>query len=237
MGVFFCQKTVWFMLIFSVFLTGLYAFDVNITGRELGFDIKPEFNRAFYFCYDSSFFGSLEFNKKLNLGGGVALGSTGAVFDIGIFGKGEFELPIPIPVSLSVNLLGTYNGIPAYLTHVHTLVPFLSIKGKWAGFSAGTTLRSTVFDREPAIFEAILAFSVFVNFYQTEKIKIGMECANFENFLAGNMGAYFLKFYGLIYLTKGVSLINEIKIEQTGSVGLDANFYGIAYRGGVVYKW
>jgi hypothetical protein len=51
------------------------------------------------------------------------------------------------------------------------------------------------------------------------------------------MGSYFLEFYSLIYLVKGISLINGIRIEQTGSVGLDANFYGIAWRGGLVCRW
>jgi hypothetical protein len=85
-------------------------------------------------------------------------------------------------------------------------------------------------------------FSGFVDFYQTDKIRIGMGCANFDNFLAGNMGSYFLEFYSLIRLAKPetlrrLSLINEIRIEQTGSVGLDSNFYGIAYRGGLVCRW
>jgi hypothetical protein len=233
----FRQKMLVFLVVFFVFLSNLYGFDINITGKELGFDVKPEFNRVFYYCYDFSFFGSLEFNEKLNLGGGIALGQIGKAFDIDLFGRAELKLPLPISLPLSVNLLGMYNGIPDYLTHVHTVLPFLSLKGKWAGASVGMTLRSTLFDNEPVIFESILAFSAFVNFLQTDRIRIGLECANFDNFLAGNMGSYFLNLNSLIHLTKGISLINEIRIEQTGSVGLNSNFYGIAYRGGVVCRW
>ncbi|GHV51572.1 hypothetical protein AGMMS49579_07170 [Spirochaetia bacterium] len=234
------QKLVCFLLLFVIFLSHLYAFEVNITGKELGVDIKPEFNRSFYFCYDISFFGSLEINKYINLESGIAMGRTGKVFDIDLFVKGGFDLPLPVP--LSFNLLYMYNGTPDYLTHIHTALPLLALKGQWAGISVGTTLRSTIFDQESAILEPILALSVFVNFYQTEKMKFGLEAANFDNFHAGNMGSYFLKFYSLIHFAIGgtsqrLSVINEIRIEQTGSVGLDANFYGVAYRGGVVYKW
>lgn len=228
-------KQLCLVLFLSAILPALYAFDIKITGKELGFAIKPEYNRAFRFCYDSSFFGALEFNKGLNLGGGIALGQTGDAFDIDLFGRGEFKLPVPLP--LSVNLLGTYNGIPDYLTHIHTVLPFLSLKGKWAGVSVGTTMRSTLFDREPAIFESILALSAFVNFYQTDRIRIGLECSNFDNFFAGNMGSYFLNLNSQVHLTKEISLLNEIRIEQTGSVGLTSNLYGIAYRGGLVCRW
>jgi hypothetical protein len=234
--VFFRYRSLVFLSIFAVFLPRLYAFDVNITGREFGFDIRPEFNRAFRFCYDTSFFGSLEINKKLNLGAGIAIGLTGEAFNIDLFGRGEFKLPLR-RVPLSFNLLSIYNGLPGYLTHMYTALPFLSLKWKWGGFSVGTTLRSTIFDREPAFFESILAFSAFVNFYQTDRMKIGLEAANFDNFLAGNMGSYFLNLNSLIRLTKEVSLINEIRLEQTGSVGLDANLYGLAYRGGLVCRW
>jgi hypothetical protein len=229
------QKPVCFLLFFVVFLPHLYAFEVNITGKELGFAVQPEFNRTFYFCYDTSLFGSLELNKKMKAEGGAALGNTGRAFDISLFGRGEFRLPIPAP--LSFNLLGIYNATPDYLSHVHTLLPFLSFKGKWAGISAGTTLRFTFFDRESAISESILALSAYVNFCQTEKLKMGLEAANFDNFRAGNMGSYFLKLYSRVRLTKNLTLLNDIKIEQTGSIGLDANFYGIAYRGGLVWKW
>jgi hypothetical protein len=230
-------KPLFVLLLLSVFLPDLRAFEVSITGKELGFHIKPEFNRVFYFCSDTSFFGSLEFDKKLNLGGGIALGQTGEAFDIDLSGRGEYKLPLPIPLPLSVNILGTYNGIPDYLLHVHTALPFLALKGKWAGLSAGITLRSTLFNREAVIFETALAFSGYVNFLRTDRIKIGLECANFDNFLIGNMGSYFLNLNSSIYLAKGVSLISEIRIEQTGSVGLDSNLYGIAYRGGLVCRW
>jgi hypothetical protein len=230
-------RLVCFTLILSVFLARLCAFDVDITGKELGFDIKPEYNRFFNYCYDFSLFGALELNDRLTLGGGAALGQTGEALDIDLFGRGDYRLPLPIALPLSVGILGTYNGIPDYLIHVHTVLPFLSIQGKWAGLSAGVTLRSTLFDQEPVIFESILAFSGFVNFIQTERIKVGLECANFDNFLAGNMGSYFLNLTSRVYLAKGISLINEIKIEQTGSVGLDSNLYGIAYRGGLVCRW
>jgi hypothetical protein len=51
------------------------------------------------------------------------------------------------------------------------------------------------------------------------------------------MGSYSINLNSLARLTKKISLVNELELLQTGSVGLVANFYGIVYKGGVLLQW
>jgi hypothetical protein len=117
------------------------------------------------------------------------------------------------------------------------MLPALSLNGRWAGFSLGITLRFTSFSGEGAVFESILAFSGYVNFYNSEKLRVGLRIANFNDYTAGNFGAYYLTLNSMVSITKFVYLINDLEVRQTGSSGLSASFYGIAYRGGVIIKW
>jgi len=51
------------------------------------------------------------------------------------------------------------------------------------------------------------------------------------------MGAYSLCLYSAVAINKQWSIINDIELLQSGSVGLSANFYGINWRGGVKFTW
>jgi hypothetical protein len=219
---------------------GVHAFGVYITGLEAELDIKPEFNRAFYYCFDASLAGALELNNYLTLGGGLSLGGLGfatgeSTLAYNAFGKGEYRFPIRFPLELKFSYI--YNGMPDYKTDMHTMLPLVSSKWKWAGFSLGTTLRYTVFDQESPLFESTLAFLVFVNFINTEQVRAGLKAANFSDFLAGNMGAYFLNLNSSVKIGKRLYFINEIELYQAGSMGLTSNLYGVAYRGGIKYQW
>jgi hypothetical protein len=227
-----------FFLITAV--SGVHALDIYLTGIEAEFDIKPEFNRTFYYCIDTSLTGALELNNRLTLGGGFSLGAWGFAAGNGVlaynaFGKAGFRFPVRF--SLELGFLYIYNGMPDYKTGMHTMLPLLSSRWKWAGFSLGTTLRYTVYDQEAPIFEPVPAFLVFVNFINTQNLRAGLRAANFSDFLAGNMGAYFLNLNAAIKIGRRLYLINEIELYQTGSIGLTTAFYGIAYRGGIKYRW
>jgi hypothetical protein len=224
--------------LFAIAVQGLYALD--LTGLEAEWDIKPEFNRAFYYCLDTSLAGAVEINNYFTMGGGLSLGWMGfatgdSVPAYNAFGKAEYRFPIRFPLELG--FLYIYNGMPDYKTDIHTMLPLLSSKWKWAGLSLGTTLRYTAYDRGSPIFEPILAFLVFVNFINTDQMRIGLKIANFNDFLAGNMGSYFLNLYSSIEIGRRLYFINEVELYQTGSIGLTAAFYGIAYRGGIKYQW
>jgi hypothetical protein len=221
-------------------VSGVPALDIHLTGIEAEFNIKPEFNRVFYYCIDTSLTGALKLNKYLTLGGGFSLGGLGfatgnSVLTYNTLGKAGFRFPMRFPLELGFSYI--YNGMPDYKTSIHTMLPLLSIPWKWAGFSLGTALRYTVYDQETPVFEPILAFRFFANFVSTENIRAGLRIANFSDFLVGNMGAYFLNLNVSIGLGKRLYFISEIELYQTGSVGLTSAFYGAAYRGGIKYQW
>ncbi|MDR3343730.1 MAG: hypothetical protein LBT14_13325 [Treponema sp.] len=223
------------VILFLLLIQSLYGFDIKITGAELGLNYIPEYNRVFHYCWDIASFGSLELNNMLTFKGGIALGQTGRVFDIHAFGSSEAALPLP--VHLYVKVAYIYNGIPDYNTGIHSLLPTLSLRGKWAGISVGPALRFTTFGDEPAVFEPIIAFSGFVNLIYTDPLRIGIGIANYSDFVSGNMGSYSINLNSLARLTKKISLVNELEVLQNGSVGLVSNFYGIVYKGGLLLQW
>lgn len=223
------------LLFFLTLLQKLYGMDVEINRKELGIFFRPEYNRAFYFCSDISAVGAVELNERYTIKSGLALGNTGEEFDIKLFASGEAALPFAIP--LYVSLAYMYNGLPGYETHTSAILPLVSLKGRWAGISAGTSLRFVSFFAEPAVFESMISFAGYVNFLNSNTLRLGLRLANFSDFIAGNMGAYSLNVNAAMRMTRRISLIHEIEIIQSGSVALAANLYGIAYRGGVVLSW
>ena len=214
--------------------------DIQTAGNEAGFDFRGEYNRALIHSIDVSAFAAVALNNWYTVGGGIALGetggrTTGGSFDIKAFAQNTIGPLFDKPLYVSLSYI--YNGLPAWETHSHTLLPIISWKGQWAGIALGPGLRFTNFFGEPSMFEAMLSASVYVNFINNKKLRMGMGLANFNDFYAGNMGAYALNLNSLIRLTEQWSISNVIELLQSGSVGLAHNFYGIAYRGGIRYKW
>jgi hypothetical protein len=164
-------------------LSSIYSLDIAISRSELELKITPEYNRSFYFCWDIMAVGSLEINNLVTIKGGLAMGMTGITFDINTVISGEVDLPFWSPLFFGLGY--TYNGLPGYKTNTHTLLPAVSVRGKWAGITIGPALRFTGFD-SVVIFEPLLAVSAFANFYNTEKLRIGIRVANFSEFMAGN---------------------------------------------------
>lgn len=224
-----------FLLSF-ISLPNLYGFDLRITEAELGFAYRPEYTRVFTYSWDISCFGSLEFNERLTVKSGLALGQVGSVFTIHTFAGSAFALPVPV-VPLYVKAAYIYNSIPDYTTGIHSLLPAIELKGKWAGIAVGPSLRFTVFNQDHPVFEPIIALSGFVHVFYTEQLRIGIISGNYTDFVSGNMGSYSIGLTSHGNITKGISLINELVILQTGSVGLVSNIYGVVYRGGVLLHW
>ncbi|GHV26019.1 hypothetical protein AGMMS4952_05170 [Spirochaetia bacterium] len=215
----------------------LYGFNVSITGKEAGIELTPEYSRIYNGCLTFAGSGSLEFNERYTIRGGFAFWN--AVADSAY----EFDAATGLTVKLIRNLplyiyvSYIFNTLPGYETNSHTILPLAAYRGKYAGLAMGTNLRFTSFFNEPAIFEPILALEAYVNFYHTEKLRIGLRGANFDDFTAGNFGAYYLSLNGSITITEAISLKTSVDVHQTGSVGLSAEFYRIACRMGVVCTW
>jgi hypothetical protein len=225
-----------FFLLPFLSVPSLYGFDLHITKAELGFAYRPEYTRVFMYSWDISCFGSLELNDRFTVKSGLTLGQVGSVFAIYTFASTAFALPIPV-VPLYVKAAYIYNTIPDYKTSIHSLLPTIELKGKWAGIAVGPSMRFSVFNQDPPVFEPIIAISGFVHVFYTEQLRIGITSGNYHDFVSGNMGSYSIGLTSQGNITKRISLINELEILQTGSVGLVANIYGVVYRGGVLLHW
>ena len=223
------------LLILFVVLQKLHGADMQITGKNLEVYLTPEYNRAFYFCWDISTIGSVNLNNRHTIKTGLALGAVGSTFDLKFFTSGETAPFAPIPIYFG--LAYKYNGLPEYEYHDHSIPLMTSMKWKWVGFSLGYNFRLTSFLGEPSIFEPVLLASFYAFFINNDFLQIGLKSANYNDFTSGNLGAYFLNLNSVIRLNKKISLINEIEIHQSGSITLASNFYGLVYRGGAAFIW
>jgi len=222
-----------FPLFFLLLLQNLPA--LEITGRELVFYFSPEYNRTFNFCWDISAAASLTLNDRYTVMGGLSPGAAGNAFFLKGFIGGEFAIPVEIP--FFVGLAYNYNGLPKYESHTHSILPLASLKWQRAGGSLGMNFRLTPFPGGPPVFEPVFTVSVYVNIINNDSMRLGLKIANFDDFVYGNFGSYFLNLNSNIRLNERISLINEIDIRQSGSIALAANFYGLVYRGGAMLSW
>jgi hypothetical protein len=213
------------------YLHGLPA----ITGVTAEFDIKPEFNRTFRQCWTFAVQGSAEFNNWLTTSAGIALWTSEYVSELDCFLKGEAALPFGIPLYADLSYI--YNVMPEYETQSHSLLPALAIRNRWLGFTLGLNFRFTSFLGEPPVFESMLVYSGFVNFVNTGNISAGIECSNYDNFHAGNAGAYFLSLNGRFAVNRKLAFISRFEIRQSGSIGLTATLDGVALKAGVLFAW
>jgi len=229
------KKNIVALILFFLCLRGVHALDLEITDKELGADLKMEYNNSFIFCGDFLTFGHIELNKRYAASGGLALGWLADDFEIAAFGSVRARplINIPLDITLSYN----YNGMPGFDIHEHSLLPYISFNGRWGGVAAGINLRFTNFFGEKPVFESMLSFSAHVNFINTEKLRIGIRCANFDDFFIKSLGAYSLSVDSVIHINGQWSIVNNIELMQTGGTGMSTVFYGIAYRGGVRYTW
>jgi hypothetical protein len=230
-----CAKWLFFLTIYLLFLSGLNALDLHLTKSEVGLDIRGEYNRAFNFIGDVAVTGAVEFNDRYSAKAGLSLGGIGDDFDIKAFGS-LYMIPFS-GYGFKINLAYIYNGLPGYETHSHSVLPYISYYGRWAGIALGVNLRNTSFFGEPPLFESMLSFSGYVNFVNDKLFVVGIKCANFYDFQAGNMGSYSISINGRLNYNKNLSLVSELELLQSGSIGLSAIFYGVSFRMGVRFIW
>ena len=219
---------------FFLCLPGLHA---NVQ-KELGLSIRGEYNRVFSPSGDVSLFGAIGLNDWYTFRSGLAMGHLDNTTEIKAFGSGHAALPFSV-IPLHVNLAYKYYGLPgaAYNLHTHSLLPSVALNGRRAGLELGISFRFTSFFGEASIFEPALAFSGYVNLIHNERVRIGLSCANFNDFYMGNMGAYSFRIHSDIYVTSQWTLAFELELLQSGGGGLTSAFYGIAYRGGMKLAW
>ena len=210
------------------------ALEANITSKTIGVFLKGEYNRGFLHQGSVSAIGSLALNEQYTLRGGLSLGGSVRDTDIQAFASAGVA-PFTIPLNFTLGY--TYNGFPEYNAHAHAIVPMVSYNSKWIGASLGPSFRFTSFLGEDAHFESVLSGSVHFNFLTTEIVQLILRFSNVNDFTIRNFGAYSLTLNSIVRLNEQWVLINDLELMQSGSVGLSANFYGIAWRGGVQFTW
>ena len=208
---------------------------VQITDGEIEAYLRGEYNRGFNYCGDISAIGTIELNNMFTFRLGFSLGKSAGITNIHTHTGAAVSPFSRIP--LYFHLMYIYNGIPDYENHAHTILPLVSYNTARAGISIGPSLRFTSFFGETAQFESILSFSMYFNFINNDRLCIGINFANFNDFQTKNFGAYSLKLNVLIRLDSNCQILNELEFSQSGGDGFSTVFYGFGWRVGVKYTW
>jgi hypothetical protein len=223
------------MLTFVICIQEIHALDIEITGKEIELHIREEYNRGYYIYGDISVIGAVELNHRLKFKTGVSIGEAEGITDIKVFTNARFNLLAKWPLGAGISWI--YNGLPEYEAHSYTLLPVVFYNAKYGGITIGPGFRFTSFFNEPAIFESTLSISVYVNFINNEKLRIGVSLANFNDFQANNFALYSFCFNSAVHINRQWSLLNELELKQSGGDGLSATFYGAALRTGARFTW
>ena len=223
------------MLVIFVCVHEIHALDIEVTGKQAEAHIRGEYNRNYNFSGDISALGAVELNNRLAVNTGFSIGWAEGITDIKAFSGARLGFLTKWP--LGVGFSWIYNGLPEYETHSHTLLPVFYYNAKYGGITIGPGFRFTSFFKEPSIFETTLSISVYANFVNNEKLRVGVSIANFNDFQANNFALYSLCFNSAVRINRRWSLLNELELKQSGGDGLTAAFYGIAARGGARFTW
>jgi hypothetical protein len=233
----------WFSLIFFLLL-GLQnanSLEAEITNKYVEACLKNEYSRGFNYYGELSSAAGLELNSRYSFSGGISFGIAHDFTSLNTFAGAEFS---PFALSrlqavkpLNFSLAYIYNGLPGYDVHTHSIQPVVSYKTRQAGASIGPCFRFTSLLGGSVLYEAIFSFSIYFNFINNENLLIGISVSNFDNFNARNTAAYSLNLNSAVRLNDRLMLINKLEFMQSGADGLTANFYGIAWRGGVKFTW
>jgi len=233
----------WFIqrIIFSVYffiISGyIYSLNMEITEAEAGFLLHPEYNSSMHFSWDTGISAMIELNKLLILKGGITIGQSWDILALDTYVSAEYRIPFFKFIPISFKTAFIYNGLPAYKINTSSLIPLTALTWRYFDASAGCNLRFTSFTEGPVLFEPIFAYSFAVNLYNAENHLVRLIFANYDNFTANNLGAYFFKLQNRFSLTGNICISNELKIDISGNVGQLNSVYGISYRIGVIYKW
>jgi len=223
------------MFIFFICVREIYALDMEITGKEAEARLGAEFTRSSHFNGDLSAAGAVELNGRLVFKTGLSAGRALDITDIKLFFNTRYRLTEKRP--LGVGLSWMYNGLPEYETHSNTILPVVYYDGKYWGAAFGFCFRFTGFFNESAVFESTLSGNIYANFINSERIRIGVSLANFNDFQARNFAFYSLNFNSAIRINRRLSILNELELMQSGGDGLTTAFYGIAVREGAKFAW
>ena len=234
------MRCIVFSLMVFLCVHSIHALDLKLTRKEAGIDVRGEYNRSFW-SWDISAIGEMELQKRYNFKSGIALGMLDRGADIKAFVSSGIDILPNLTEEKGLAFYGNiaylYHGMPEYYTHAHSVLPYLSLQGKWAGIALGSTFRFTRFSGGPAVFEPVLSFLGSVYVFQNDKLRLGLSCGNFSDFYSENLGALSLRINSDMRLNERWSLAFEIALLQSGIDSLATTFYGIAGKGGIRFVW
>jgi hypothetical protein len=233
----------WFVqrILFSVFffiISGyIYSLNLEITGAEAGFLLHPEYNLSMHFSWDAGASGMIEINKLFILKGGITMGQSWDILTLNTHVSAEYRTPFFNYMPISLKTAYIFYGLPAYKINTSSLIPLAALTWRYFGASVGCNMRFTSFTEGPDLFETFLAYSLAVNFFNTENNLVGLVFANYDDFAANNLDAYFFKLQNRSGLAENIFISNELKIDISGNSWKLISVYGISCRIGVIYKW
>jgi len=228
------------ILVFLICVREIYALGIELTGKEVEAHLRGEYNRSYNFFGDISAISAVELNHRLKFKAGVSLGWAEGITDIKIFTNACFNLfkkwqGLLGPLGLGLSWM--YNGLPEYEAHSHTLLPVIYYNAKYGGITVGYGFKFNSFFKESAIFQHALSISVYANIINNEKLRIGVNFGNYNDFQVNSLTLSSLCFNSAVQINRNWSVLNELEIKQSGIAGLTTTFYGIALRGGARYTW
>ena len=233
-----CLRKTRILLILLALFAGLHqahGMDVRITGGKAGLHYVAEYNRALLFCWNVAATKTLDLNSRHDIRAGISLGEAGDVLEIRWFAGGAIAPFANASLRFAVEYL--HGGLPEYEYRSDTLRVLTSLdRSRW-GLAVGPALRFSSFFGERSIFEPVLSWSIHAFLVNNGVLRLGLRVTNFTEFVSRNMGDHFLNLNTRVRLSQRIALVNEINIHQSGASVLASNFYGVAYRGGLLFLW
>ncbi|MDR1908739.1 MAG: hypothetical protein LBQ35_02365 [Spirochaetaceae bacterium] len=227
------------MLLLGFILAGnLQGFALSPVELEFGAGTAQNHNRGFYYFWSVNSFFSAEFDESLMLYCAATLGQRAGIFDLGSTLSVEYGLPFLRPyVPLFLKSAYLYQGLPAWETHIHTLISTAALKWKRAGFSLGYTLRWTNFTTGPVLFEPVIAYMAYLTFFKAGDTVIGARISNFGDSYADNLASFHVALDNEFELGKRIRITCGFEVLLSGNVGHIVSVYGVSFREGIIFKW
>jgi len=210
----------------------------GITAIELEAFLGAEYNRGNLNTGRISLTAGIEFIDTIHIRTGLQYGQSIMGADLNFFFNAKispFKPKYLSPLGFSFSYI--YNGIMEIDVNTHTILPMVFYTTDIAGVSAGCSFRFTSFFGEEPQFESVLTFYGYFNFLRKKTFVMGVGAGTYNDFGARNMAAIWLNLNADIRVSKILSVYNEIEWMQSGMDGLTATYFGIAWRGGVKFKW
>ncbi|MDR1788024.1 MAG: hypothetical protein LBR16_06205 [Treponema sp.] len=220
------------------------------TAQGAGIAVKGEtaaaltldYNRAFGFCSAGEITGSVELNRAAVFRAGLLAGGEsldteqGGIFRAGAFFDIEYRFFFS-KAALAVRLSYKNNAIPQYMFSEYGLGSLVSIQAWIFEAALGLTNRWTFYGQGAPLRELVPSYLLSVRLFQNDRFRAGLAVANFDAFNAQNFGSYFYTLSCVWRFAGNFSLLNELSLHQAGSINMTANFYGIVYKGGLVWTY